>query len=236
MKVRNLATMVLCVCLTGGIASAQPTLRVVPSAPAPQGRAPAASGEQVLYLELSGGRLDEGVAPSAEPVPLPKIVGVPATPYPNRASALRPVPQNPAPALRPVPANSNPNPALQRQLANQLTAEIDALRAKLQMLNAQAMARSTPPRQLPFDSGKTAAGNAPRGVIRIAELQPAAAPRAPESPAVQQVGFAEPALHGDAPTASQREINRLITQCISDLEQEVRELGERVREMTPPAR
>ena len=43
-------------------------------------------------------------------------------------------------------------------------------------------------------------------------------------------------LVAHTPTASQREINRLITQCLSDLEKEIRELGERVRAIAPPGK
>jgi hypothetical protein len=227
--VRNLVKIVCCVCLTGcqalpGIASRQPTPRPESSPDANRkGDAPSATptarGQSseirpidaeggVVHLQLSAGGLREraGEAPPALPKP---VIDLP-------------------------PPETNRIPALQRELVRQLTLKIDDLRAKIQVLNAQVKARSTPPKETPVDAGKTTGGEQKLVIARIAQPPPPSAPVLAEKPAVQQVAHTEPIVPGDVPTASQREINRLITQCLSDLEKEVRELGERVRAITPP--
>lgn len=183
MRVRNLAKIVLCVCLTGGhalsgVASGQPTPRPDSSSDAPS--AHAADGG-VIYLRLSKDGLCERGGSVPPPLPTPLVVLAPSSA--DRISAL------------------------QRELARQLALKIDDLRAKIQVLNAQVADRSAPP--------------------------PVEAPNPIEKPVIRPVASTEPVVLEAAPTASQREINRLITQCLCDLEKEVRELGDRVRGMTP---
>lgn len=232
MMVRNLVQIGLCVCLTGctalpGSVPLQRILRpessdakrqggpVDSNAAAPTARGQASEGG-VVYLELFGGKLRERAGDA--PPPLPEAVVVPVRPNPDRI------------------------PALQRELVRRLTLEIEAIRTKLQDLNARVTARPTPP-DTSAVSGKTTIGELKQGIARIddrlrilASIRPPSAP-APsqiEVRAVRPVAHTEPIIPGDAPDASQREINRLIAQCLSDLEKEIRELGDRVRVMTPP--
>ena len=164
----------------------------------------------VVHLRLSEGGLREWAGDA--PLPLPK------------------------PVIDLPPPDANRIPALQRELARQLALKVDDLRAKLQVLNAQVMSRSTPPEIPSTGSVKTTVAEPKRVVARIAEPLPAPAPILAETPMVRPVAHTEPTVPGDAPAASQREINRLITQCLSDLEKEVRELDARVRAIAPPGK
>ena len=229
--VRNLVKIVCCVCLTGchtlpGSVSRQSMSRPesspdanrkvdAPSAP-PTARGlsseirPIEAEGGVVHLKLSAGGLREQAGDA--PLLLPK------------------------PVIDLPPPETNRIPSLQRELAHQLTLKIDDLRAKIQVLNAQVKARSTPPKETPLDAGMTTGGEQKPLIAQITEPPPPSAPILLEKPAVQPVAHAEPIVPGDAPTVSQREINRLVTQCLSDLEKEVRELGERVRAITPPGK
>jgi hypothetical protein len=212
--VRNLVKVVYCVCLTGcqtvpGVASRVPAPDTPPPAPTARGQAsevrPIEAEGGVVHLQLSAGGL-RGRAGEAAPSLLQPVIDVP-------------------------PPDVNRLPALQRELARQLNVKIDDLRAKIQALNAQAKARPTPTPEAPVAAKKPAGGEQKLVITRIAEPPPP--PVLVEDPAVRTVAQAGPIVPGDSPTASQREINRLVTQCLSDLEKEVRELRERVRALTP---
>jgi hypothetical protein len=223
--VRNLVKIVFCVSLTGcqtlpGVASRKlpPDADRKIDAPAAAQTARGQSSEirpidgegGVVHLKLSADGLRERTGDA--PLPLPKPVIDLPTPDSTRI------------------------PALQKELARQLSLKIEDLRAKIQVLNAQAMARSTPPQIIPVDTGKPTVGEQKLVIARIADPLPILTPVLAEEPTVRPVAHTEPTVPGDVPTASQREINRLITQCLSDLEKEVRELGDRVRAISPPVK
>ena len=223
--VRNLVKIVFCVSLTGcqtlpGVASRQPSpdadLEV--DAPIVTTTARGQSSELrpidveggVVHLKLSAVGLRERAGNAPLPLPEP-VIDLP-------------------------PPDTNRIPAMQRELARQLSLKIEDLRAKIQVLNAQAMARSTPPPIIPVAASKPTVGEQKLVIARIAEPLPVPTPILAELPVVRPMAHTEPTIPGDAPTASQREINRLITQCLSDLEKEVRELGDRVRAIDPPGK
>ena len=223
--VRNLVKIVLCVSLTGcqtlpGVATRQLSpdadRKIDPPVAAPTARGQSSEMRPidveggVLHLKLSADGLHERVGDA--PLPLPK------------------------PVIDLPPPDTSRIPAMQRELARQLSLKIEDLRAKIQVLKAQAMARSTPPPIIPVDTSKPTSGEQKLVIARIAEPLPVPTPVLAEQQAVRPVAHTEPTVPGGVPTASQREINRLITQCLSDLEKEVRELGDRVGAISPPGK
>ncbi len=177
---------------------------------------------QVIYLQLVNNDLratPRDISTLAASTYSPPIV-VPTAPVPDAAAMV------------------------QAELAILLSARISELKAKVQDLNAQVMARRIPPKDpLPsevasslrevkqhlarIDEQLTALRTSQRATlaepaplqVRSAVTLVAGTTRIPPVPMVQ--------LPGESPPASQTRINRLIGECLAELEREIRDPGAR---------